>query len=217
MIKLNGRVDCIMSKSSLWVMDKTYKGYEVLAFQNSWLFSPVVWGVLSDKYIPEKLSIPYGYKKSLISDLSLLKPLNNKINDCVCTPDRICWEMSNQQVFFTKDKEIIAENIIKFLDLNKEYDKTSDGNYPLKAEHIIKRFNEIADGILNINENEYPYIIFKNTSVDDNVQRWFNKYDKSEDMCIKSSLNEIDKIVTEFVFIEDGEIIKFVNNIDYFK
>ena len=36
-----------MSRSSLWVMDKGYKGYEVIEFRNSWLFSPIIWGGFS--------------------------------------------------------------------------------------------------------------------------------------------------------------------------
>lgn len=205
-----------MSRSSLWVMDKEYKGYEVIEFRNSWLFSPIIWGVLADKYIPRLIVTPYGFKKSVISDPSLFRPLNDKINNCKCTPDRICWEMSNQQVFFTKDKEVITKSILEFISLNSKYDKNSKGTYPLQAEHIINRFKEIASEIFKLDANEYPYFIFKNTSVDDNVECWFSKYDESQDEYIQTPLSDIDKHVTEFVFIEDGAIKAFKSNVEYF-
>jgi hypothetical protein len=206
-----------MSSSSLWVMDKDYKGSEVLEFRNSWLFSPIVWGVLLDKYMSREIQTPYGYKKSLISDGSLFSPLNNKVNNCKCTPDRICWEISNQQVFFTKDKNIIAKNIQEFVDLNSNYDKNSEGTYPLKQEHIIERFEEIADEILKLDENETPYFIFKNTSCDDNVEYWFGKYNEESEEYEDIPLNKLDKRVTEFVIIENNVIKKFISNLDYFK
>ena len=206
-----------MSRSSLWVMDKDYNGQEIIEFQNSWLFSPIVWGVLSDKYIRELIETPFGYKKSLIGNGSLFSPLNNKVNSCENTPDRICWELSNQQVFHTKDKEVIASNIRRFVEQNTEFDKHSDGNYPLKMEHIIDRFNEIADEILKLDENETPYFIFKNTSVDDGVEYWFSKYDEAQGEYIQTPLSDMDKHVTEFVFIENGVIVDFKSNIEYFK
>ena len=206
-----------MSSSSLWVMDKDYKGSEALEFGNSWLFSPVIWGILSDKYIRGLIETPFGYKKSLISDGSLHKPLNGKINNCKCSADRICWEMSNQQVFFTKDKNVIANGIQEFVKLNANFDKHSDGVYPLKQDHIIERFNEIADEILKLDENETPYFVWKNTTCDDGVERWFSKYDEEKDEYINISLSDMNEFVTEFVFIEDGIISGFKSNIDYFK
>lgn len=206
-----------MSRSSIWVMDKEYKGHEAIEFSNSWLFSPIVWGVLSDKYIRGLIETPFGYKKSLISDGSLLSPLNKKINNCNCTPDRICWELSNQQVFFTKDKQIIADSIKEFITLNSNFDRTSEGTYPLKQEHIIERFNLIAGEILKLDIDETPYFVFKNTSCDDGVEYWFSKYDKSQEEYIQVSLKDIDKYVTEFVLIENGVISGFKSNIDYFK
>lgn len=206
-----------MSSSSLWVMDKNYNGNEVTEFRNSWLFSPIIWGVLSDKYILGLIETPFGYKKSLISDGSLFNPLNNKINNCKNTSDRICWEMSNQQVFFTKDKHIIAQNIKDFVANNSRFDKSREGTYPLMQEHIIQRFNEIADEILGLDENETPYFVFKNTSCDDGVENWFSQYDETSDESFDKSLSEVNKHVTEFVFINNGEIEGFKSNVDYFK
>ncbi len=205
-----------MSSSSLWVIDKDYKGEEKIEFRNSWLFSPVIWGVLSDKYISDLTYTPYGYKKSIMIEPSLWKELNTRINNCKCDSDRICWELSNQQVFFTKDKDVIVKCIFEFVELNSMYNVTSDGTYPLKAEHIVNRFKEIADEILKLNENETPHFVFKGTSCDDSVEWWFDKYDDTDE-CIKTTLNEIDQFVTEFVFIENGVITGFKSNIDYFK
>ncbi|MGX7745819.1 hypothetical protein [Rhodopseudomonas parapalustris] len=205
-----------MSSSSLWVMDKNFNGTELTEFRNSWYFSPIVWDVLSDKYIPQLISTPYGYKKSIIMDSSLFRPLNDKVNNCGCIADRICWEMSNQQIFFTKDKELIANSILQFVEVNSKFSKNSDGEYLLKAEHIAKRFKEIADAILELNEEITPYFIFKNSSCDDNVEYWFSKYDENEEEYFDAPLSEMDKVVTEFVFIENGEITGFKTNIDYF-
>lgn len=206
-----------MSRSSLWVMDKYYKGYEVIEFNNSWLFSPIIWGVLLDKYMYNEIQTPYGYKKNLIMNNELNNPLNEKINNCECTPDRVCWELSNQQIFFTKDKEIIAKNILEFVKINSTYDKNSDNTYPLQAEHIVNRFKEISDEILKLDEIESPYFIFKNTSCDDNVEYWFSKYDEESEDYVVASLKEMDKHVSEFVFIEDDKISGFTSNIEYFK
>lgn len=206
-----------MSRSSLWVMDKEYKGCEAVEFSNSWLFSPVVWNVLLDKYMNAEIQTPYGYKKNLITDSSLFRPLNEKINNCGCTPDRVCWEMGNQQVFFTKDKEVISKSILDFIELNSKYDKSKEGTYPLQAEHIIDRFKEISEEILKLDENESPYFIFKNTSVDDGVENWFSKYDEQSDDYIETPLSDVDRFVTEFVYIENGQITGFKSNIDYFK
>jgi hypothetical protein len=196
-------------------MDKNYNGSEVLEFGNSWLFSPIVWGVLSDKYIRGLIETPFGYKKSLISDGSLYDPLSERVNNCNCTPDRICWELSNEQIFFTKDKDIIAKSIEDFIELNSNYDKFTDGNYPLKAEHIIGRFREIANEILKLDEIESPYFIFKNTSVDDSVERWFTAYNEKSDEYNDTPLSKMNECVTEFVVIENNNIKEFITNLEY--
>lgn len=200
-----------MSRSSLWVMDKEYKGYEVIEFRDSWLFSPIIWGVLADKYIPHLIVTPYGFKKSVISDPSLFRPLNDKINNCKCTPDRICWEMSNQQIFFTKDKQFVADAILQFVKDNTRYSERI-----LTKDHIKNRFIEVANSILELNENEYPYFIFKNTSCDDNVERWFSDYNEEEDEYKTINLSQQKKLVAEFVVIENNKIDRFISNLDYF-
>ena len=208
-----------MSYSSLYVIKKDFTGESVADYKNSWLFSPMVWDVLCDKYIPTDIQTPYGYKKSIITDFggNLFYKLNNKVNGCENTPDRVCWEMSNQQIFFTKDKECIAESIKKFVEQNKQYDKSRDDNKsPMEREHIIERFNEIANHILEIDENEYPYFVFKNNSVDDGVEYWFRKYNEETEESMPKSLDEWDEILAEFVVIEDGVITTFIDNLKFF-
>lgn len=205
-----------MSCSSLYGIKSDYKGEILYEYKNSWLFSPIIWGVLPDKYIPLEIQTPYGYKKGIIglSGNEVWPKTNDKINHCENTPDRICWEMSNQQIFFTKDKKCVSENIRKFVEQNKSYDKSEEDNLsPLEREHIIERFNEIANDILSIDETEYPYFVFKNTSVDDGVERWFNDYENDE--YGSKSIKDWDEFIAEFVVINDGIIEEFISNLDY--
>lgn len=205
-----------MSQSSIYGIKKDYTGEILYEYKNSWLFSPIIWGVLPDKYIPLEIQTPYGYKKGIIGSdgNEIWSKTNEKINHCENTPDRICWEMSNQQIFFTKDKKCISENIKKFVKQNKEYDKSTEDNLSsLDREHIIKRFNEISDDILSIDENVYPYFVFKNTSVDDEVERWFDDYDNDE--YGTKSIKDWDEFLAEFVVISNDKITKFISNLDY--
>ena len=207
-----------MSCSSLYGIKPDYTGEELYEYRNSWLFSPIVMGILPEKYIPYEIQTPYGFKKSIIGmgGQEIWKKTNNKINNCDNTPDRICWEMSNQQIFFTKDKECIADSIRKFVEQNKDYDKSDEDNLSsLEREHIIERFNEIADDIVGLDENEYPYFVLKNTSVDDGVSFWFSDYDEEKDEYTDKSIKDWDKFLAEFVVIEDGKIAKFISNLDF--
>jgi hypothetical protein len=202
-----------MSCSSLYGIKKDYTGEELYEYKNSWLFSPIVWNVLSDKYLPRQ----YGMVQSVIglNGNEVWSKINNIMNNSDNTSDRICWEMSNQQIFFTKDKECIINNIHKFIEQNKEYYKSEEDNISaLEREHIIERFNEIANDILSLDENEYPYFVFKNTSVDDAVERWFYTYDENEEY-IDKSLKDWEEYIAEFVVITDDRIANFVSNLDY--
>lgn len=207
-----------MSYSSLFGIKKDYTGEQIFKYHNSWLFSPVVWGVLPEKYIPTYVMTPYGFKKGIIgfegNDVWL--KTNSHINTCDNTPDRICWELSNEQIFSTKDKVCIANAIHEFVKQNKSYDKSrEDGLSPFERPHIVERFDKIANDILSLDENEYPYFVLKNTSVDDSVEYWFNPYDEDEDRHVTKSLKDWDKFLTEFVIIVDGKIENFVSNLDY--
>ena len=201
-----------MSYSSLYGIKSDYTGEIVNEYKNSWWFSPIVWRVLSDKTLPRDFM---GYVQSIIGlhGQEVWKKINTKMNNSQNTPDRICWEMSNQQIFFTKDKECIATNIRQFVKQNKAYDKSDEENLsPLEIEHIIERFNEIADDILALNENEYPYFVFKNTSVDDGVEFWFSSYDEDSDEYKEKSIKDWDRFLAEFVIIENNEVKGFVSN-----
>jgi hypothetical protein len=161
----------------------------------------------------------YGFKKSIIGgfdDGKLWRQTNDKINNCNDTADRICWEMSNQQIFSTKDKKCIADGIRQFVINNDKYDASKDdGLSPLKMDHIIERFNEIANDIEALDETEYSYFVFKNTSCDDGVERWFSKYNEDLEEYEDKSINEWDEFLAEFVVIEDDKIKGFISNLNF--
>jgi hypothetical protein len=208
-----------MSYSSLYGIKKDYTGERIKEYNNSWLFSPIVMEILPDKYLPEELVTPYGFKKRIIFGMDggkLWKQTNEKINNCDNTSDRICWEMSNQQIFFAKDKKCIADNIRKFVTDNDKYDKSKeDGLSSLKRDHIIERFNEIANDIESLNEEIYLFFVFKNTSCDDGVERWFSRYNEDIDECEDNSIKDIDEFVAEFVVINNNKITEFISNLNY--
>ena len=209
-----------MSTSSLWVMNNEFFGREETEYHNSWWFSPIVWDVLLDKYMRDEIQTPYGTKKSLVGMFgdNLHKPLNEKVNNSGNFSDRVCWELSNQQIFFTKDKQKVADAIRSFCSDNTAYHINDEAKESvLTFEHIIERFNQIADDIQALDENKHPYFIFKNTSVDDGVEYWFSDYDEDKDEEVALSLRDMDRYITEFVTIEDGEIKGFTGNLDYFK
>ena len=204
-----------MSYSSLWVMNDKYEGFQIKEFSNSWWFSPIVWDILFEKYLPEKMYHPYigkmTYTTAVLFDKSVCSSLNNRINKCTSNADRVCWEMSNQQIFFTKDKQFVADAILQFVKDNARYNEKI-----LTKDHIKNRFIEIANSILELNENEYPYFIFKNTSCDDNVERWFSDYNEEEDEYKTINLSQQKELVAEFVVIENNKIDRFISNLDYF-
>ncbi|WP_252225166.1 MULTISPECIES: hypothetical protein [unclassified Clostridium] len=200
-----------MSSSSLWTMNKKLIGNKEVEFKNSWLFTPIALDVLFHKYMPWKKVNSFGDKTNYIAETmfnkEIDKELNNLINDSEIIEDRVIWEMCNQQVFFSKDKEFINECINKFLETNKEFMEDCQ-------EHIINRFKEIAESISNIHINENPYFVFKNSSCDDNVEYWFQHYDEENDEYSESSLLDLKKYVTEFVVIENNKITEFIANLN---
>ena len=95
----------------------------------------------------------HGYKRNVIHDRELSDRLNEIINTCQNTPDRVLWELSNQQIFFTKDKDFIEECIYAFLKQNENYctDYDSENHIPvLKIKHILERFCDIAHHIKSL-------------------------------------------------------------------
>lgn len=193
-------------------MDKEFNGEEIAEFRNSWWLTPVAWDILFDKYIPKK---PWEEKRSFLSasmfDNTVFRILNEKINNSHVQEDRVLWELGNQQVFFTKDKDFVADCISNFLTTN------SDLAIDLGGNHIHARFAEVAGEVRNLDTDKHPYFIFKNTSCDDGVEYWFRKYDEVEEDSVPRSLKEMDERVTEFVVIEKDRIVKFIGNTDYFK
>ena len=203
-----------MSSSSLYGITKDYKGKEIIEYKNSWLFSPVIWRVLSDKLLPRK----HGYIQDVIGfgGQKVWKNINNILNNSDFLTDRVLWELSNEAIFKTKDKNIIADCIRDFLKVNSMYDKSDEDNVSvLKRDHIIERWNEIATDIENLNEEEYPFFVFKNTSCDDSVKFWFIKYNKESDEYEEQGLNECQNLVTEFVIIENNSIVDYIPNTEY--
>ena len=203
-----------MSCSSLYGITKDYKGKEIIEYKNSWYFSPVVWSVLSDKLLPRK----YGYIQNIIgiNGQEVWNNINNILNNSDFLADRVVWELSNQEIFRTKDKNIITDCIRDFLKVNSKYDKSDEDNISvLKRNHIIERWNEIATDIENLNEEEFPFFVFKNTSCDDSVEYWFIKYNEESDEYESRGLNECEDFVTEFVIIKNNSIVDYIPNTKY--
>ena len=207
-----------MSSSSMILIDENNKGYNYFEYKNSWLFSPVGWDVLLEKYMKNEIMLPGGGKRSLICDLtnSLHEKLNNIINNSEIFSDRIVWELTNQQIFFSKDKEKISKAITKFLIENKEFSKNRDEYLLKEGNNIYNRYLEIAEDILKIDEEKYPFFALKNSSCDDSVENWFYNYNDKTEEYENCSLNENLSDVAEFVLI-DNEKIKFLSNIEFYK
>lgn len=200
-----------MSYSSLFVINKRYKGKKLCDYHNSWLFSPIVWQILEDKYFTED---EYGMKPRVL-DLfgkSAWSDINNIMNNSENTDERICWELSNQQIFFTRDKNVISDGIVKFISTHQNYGNkdfvTGEMWCPLKTEHIKERFMQIASDIKNLDEVKYPCFVFKNTSVDDWVDGWFY-YDEKKRRY--KTLKDVPEKTVEFVTINNSKITGFID------
>lgn len=201
-----------MSHSELYVMDKDSNGESLYDFSNSWLFSPVVWDILYHKYIPGTPADRNYMSASMFDGGETWRMLNSEINDSSEQVDRIAWELSQQQTFFTKDKEFVASCIEKFFDVNERY--TTD----IKNDSIFDRAKEIAESIRSLDESTQPYFAFKNTSCDDGVERWFiGDYSEEDGEYARIGLRDQTVHCTEFVYIEDDKIKEFVSNLVYFE
>lgn len=195
-----------MTKSSLWSIDQAYKGKQIAEFNDSFIFSPIVWEVLFQTYLPEKTTMngqPAVYMYARSVDRSIPSQLTNKINNHGSISDRIMWSLSLEQIYKTKDKQIIADSIRSFLSDHRNI--TSD-YHP----YIQERFEEIAKNIESLNESSQPYFVFKNTSVDNSVEYWFEGEN--------GTLKDIDHIVASIISIEsvkENEMF-FIDNISFF-
>ncbi len=197
-----------MSYSSLYVIGKDLTGTEEHSYKNAWLFPPIVWDTLTDKYAtPDPNLAKWGIKKSIISSngAKVAAEVNEAVNNCNCIEDRICWELASQQIFQTKDKELVADCIYRFLKTNENYPR-------MKEDHIVERFCNIASHIRLLDEETQPYFVFKDTSVDDNVKRWFLQYSEELDEYLDAKISDLKEYVSEVVVIENGEIVDFVPN-----
>ena len=206
-----------MSYSSLYGIREDFTGEDLREYHNSWLFSPMVWDVLPEKYIPAELETIYGYRAIILGNDALWRKTNNALNQSDDTADRICWEMTHQQIFSTKDKQLVADSIRKFVEQNKGYGNCglNDHLKPLEREYVMERFTRIAEDILALDETEHPYFVFKNTSVDDNVENWFWEYDDEADEYIERSMKDAPDVYSDFVIIEGGEITGWMRPSDF--
>jgi hypothetical protein len=55
-----------MGSSSIYMIDHNFNGIEDFEYNNSWLFAPIIWNVLLNKYMRHDIQTPYGYRKGLI-------------------------------------------------------------------------------------------------------------------------------------------------------
>ena len=119
-----------MSYSSLFLIKPDTSFGQRINYSNSWLFAPVSWDLQLNSYITDEIRTPHGFAKSLINSQDanrLFSLANDALNNSTCTADRIVWELSNQQIFSTKDKDVVSECIFEYYDNHKNdtllYDK----------------------------------------------------------------------------------------------
>lgn len=192
-----------MSYSSLITIDKDFYAYEDAVFNNSWLYGPMLWTLLTRKYFPEDVN-------TLIISGRHIDKLNRLMNSTPTTFEQICWELSIQQIFDTKDKHIVANAIRECIKTNAKIKNNFDDEQGiLQTPHIVEHWEHIAKCIEEIDENEMPHFVLKSTSVDDNVWSWFG--DDGEE----SLKDYTEDGFPEFVVIEGDKVVGWVNHSDY--
>ena len=98
-----------------------------------------------------------------------------------------------------KDKNFVADCIDEFIN-----------NALLIDDYDVERFNTIANDIRTLDTLKYKFFVFKNTSVDDEVENWFYKQtdgDFSNCCLLESNYFENELIVIDQI---NKCIIKFV-------
>lgn len=188
-----------MSYSSIWVINNKTNGKEYYTYDNSFLFSPAIWNIIVEKY----LNIKNGATDIVLNRNNIFNKTNKIMNESKNIVDRIAWEVSNQEMFFVKDKNIISSAIKDFLYKNKKYSEDFNNS-------VFERFNIISEDILSLSSKRYPYFIFKNTSCDDSVENIFGNKRKP------IRLDSYNKKVIEIVKIQNQEIIDFISNLNLF-
>lgn len=154
------------STKLLGIKKEGWLGEEIKSYKNGMLFVPTVCDKLLHKYVPESERTKIDFDFSIIDSYLFVgnwKKLNDKINDSDCFTNRIMWDLCNSGIFSAKDKEKVADCIIKF---SEKY--FSDEEYAITA----KRLQEVAEDIQNL-DKKYKYFCIHGTSCDDNVERWF--------------------------------------------
>jgi hypothetical protein len=172
-----------MSHSTLYGITSDLHGAELNNYHNAWLFCPAIWQFLELKYRTGSVigfSITEGEKQ--------LNKIMNKGENIV---EQICWELSNQQVFCTKDKDFVADCIEKFM-------RTAQ----LEGTVYEDRFRLVAADVRNIDTSKYKFFVFKNISVDNWVENWFLRYDAELDTAVDCSLLDSDYFRNELVEID---------------
>lgn len=189
-----------MSYGSLWAVDKETYGEERFEYENSWLFAPVIWDILVKKY----LGRDHGATEIMLGRNNTSRVINKMINTSDSTTDRVLWELSQQQMFFAKDKEVVFGAIGDFLKKNKAFFNSINPK-------ISERFRKIAGDIMSVPSDEYPYFILKNTSCDDSIENLFGNQEKPV------KLNSFKEHVIETVKIDEGKIVDFISNRELFR
>jgi len=200
-----------MSYSKLFVLNKELKAEYVEEFQNSWLLPIPIFRYLVNKYASEeqkeeakKQNKDFGYDSSVDEPINPLTffmfdsdnkkwlAINSAINNSKSLVDRIGWELVNQQMFSSQDKEIVSDAILVL-------QKQCNGD--------LERFKEVAKEIKEINTEKCPYFIFKNNSIDDGVEKYFSRYNEETDEEEEIGLKEYEgKLGFDLVVIRNGNM-----------
>lgn len=204
-----------MSYSSIYIIDQDTHLSNTIEYSNSWLFAPVVWEIILNSYIQDELRTSYGIAKSLFTSDGdhLFRMANKAVNNSSIMSDRVAWEVSNQQIILVKDKEFIADSLLKFVDDHKNDVMLYNKENNLQYDHIANRFKKIAEDIRNI-DSDKKYFIFKGTSVDDSIEYFFTQYDEELDDCVPTTLEEASKEyeMELVIFSDDYSKMDFISS-----
>lgn len=196
-----------MSCSSLWTMDKNWSGKEYKEYNNSWLFPPTIWNILFCKYIHENERRKRYFDKenqfetnfmtwSLWDNSAKWKELNDRIDNGTEETDKVLWALANLCVFNAKDKTFVADCIERFVEIDFPNSEYKD------SQHIKDRFREVAQDIRALPKS-CKYFVFKGTSCDDNVERWF----------YRKRLSSWKEIVCDIALIENEKVVGYTDNL----
>ena len=149
------------STKLLGIKREGWLGEEVKSYKNSMLFVPAVCDKLLHKYVSESERTKIDFDFSIIDSYLFVgnwKKLDEEISATGCFEDRVVWDLCRSCIFSAKDKENVANCIIKFMNDNSSDDYLLD----------VKRAKEIAEDIRNL-DKKYKYFCIHSTSCDDFV------------------------------------------------